>query len=920
MANDFIAVLACGVLEWNIRRLAEELPPGSLLIEVLPAQLHQNPARLRELLQGRIDELSPTPGLKGIVLGYGVCGRGTLELVARNVPLVMSRTQDCIGISLGSHQRYTEEFAARPGTRYLTHGWYEKTIERSPREQFHTERNRSLFGDTYEELATRYGEDNADFICRFRDSWKRNYQRAAYIRFAGEAEPAPGERATTSMARELHWEHEVLAGDESLLRALLAGDWLDRRILVVPPGHRTTGAPGDEVVSFTSGVESHLDQVLSRYRRPHELPKPEREGLGLGIDTGGTYTDAVVYDFATGRVLASAKSPTVHTDLLSGIRGALAEMPRELLAKVGRVGLSTTLATNAFVEHKGRPVGLLLMSPFAVNESEYPFRFVRHVAGALTMDGNERVAVCPDEIAAVSRQALAAGCEAIAVSGFGGVVNPAHERQVADIALKISGLHAVCGHELTSRLNFIERATTAAMNARLVPLVESLIESVEQALAEYGLTDCRIMMVKGDGSQMLAAAAKATPVETVLSGPAASVVGAARITGCQNAVVADMGGTTLDVAILRHGLPAMREEGARIGDFATSVAAMAVQTVGLGGDSEIDLSGWPQVAIGPRRVVPLCRLDELAPGFAARYVEELPDAISRACGSADVVALAPGANPAGNRVLGQLADGPLLLGILARRLNRAQPDQLNWRELEGEGRLLRHGLTLTDILHIEGTFQRFSAAPSQACLRLWSMLLETTVDELVAAIYQEFRRLVADTVLRAALPAECPWTTAGSMRLRRWLTDHFAAGDSNLPLAINLGLGMPLVGVGAPAPILFPQLSKVFGCEILVSEYSGVANAVGAIAGDVMLRETATIRMPDDGTFVCSWRGGSRRANNLDEALAACEKALCQCLREQAKANDIAYTEPAFSAAPSQAETREGSLLLGVTLVGELRG
>jgi len=920
MANDCIAVLACGVLEWNIRRLAEELPPGSLLIEILPAQLHQNPARLREMLQGRIDELSAQPGLKGIVLGYGVCGRGTLELMARNIPLVLPRTQDCIGISLGSHHRYAEEFAARPGTRYLTHGWYEKTVERSPREQYHTERNRSLFGESYGELAGRYGEDNADFICRFRDSWKRNYQRAAYIRFPGEREDAPGEAATRSMARELAWEHEVLVGDESLLRAMLTGDWQDHRILVVPPGHRTAGAPGDEVMSFTSGVESHLDQVLTRYRRPHELPRPIRSGIGLGIDTGGTYTDAVIYDFETGRVLASAKSPTVHAELVCGIRGALAQLPGEALAQVGRVGLSTTLATNAFVEHKGRPVGLLLMSPFAVNEAEYPFRFVRHVAGALTMEGLERAAICPDEIEVVSRQARAAGCEAIAISGFGSVVNPIHEQQVAEVALRTSGLHAVCGHELTTRLNFVERATTAAMNARLVPLVESLIESVEQALSEYGLSGCKIMMVKGDGSQMLAEAAKATPVETVLSGPAASVVGAARITGCQDAVVADMGGTTLDVAILRDGLPAMREEGARIGEFTTSVAAMAVQTVGLGGDSEIDLASWPKVTIGPRRVAPLCRLGELAPDLPARFVEALPDAIARASGSVDVVALAPGAVAAGNRILSQLVDGPLLLGTLARRLNRAQPSQLNWQELESEGKLVRHGLTLTDILHVEGTFQRFDAKPAQECLKLWSLLLEASVDEIIAAIYQEFRRMVVDTVLRAALPGSCPWEGAGSAPLRRWLTDHFAGTDSSLPVALQLGLKMPLVGVGAPAPALFPQLGRILGCEILVSEYSGVANAIGAIAGDVMIRETASIRMPDDGAFVCSWRGGSRRATSLDEALAACEAALCQRLRQQAEANDIAYTEPAFSAAPSQAETREGSLLLGVTLVAELRG
>jgi hypothetical protein len=920
MAPERIAVLACGVLEWNIRQLAAELPPDSLLIEALPAQLHQNPARLRELLQGRIDELSAQPGIKGIALGYGVCGRGTMDLAARQVPLVLPRTQDCIGISLGSHFRYAQEFAARPGTRYLTHGWYEKTVERSPREQYHTKRNQSLFGHSFEELADRYGGENADFICRFRDSWKRNYQRAAYIRFGDDPDPAPGEAATRSLADDLGWEHEVLEGDNSLLLAMLTGRWNDPRLLLVPPGHHTVAAPGEEVMSFTSGVESHLDQVLVRYRRPHEMPPPERHGTGLGIDTGGTYTDAVIYGFGDKTVLASAKAPTVHSDLLHGIRGALEQLPADLLRGVSRVGLSTTLATNAFVEHKGRPVGLLVMSPFAVNETDYPFRFVRHVAGALTMEGEEREPVCEDEIAAVARQAVAAGCEAIAISGFGSVVNPSHELKVAAIALAESGLHAVCGHELTSRLNFVERATTAAMNAKLVPLIESLIASVESALGEYGLGDAKIMMVKGDGSQMLAAAAKAKPVETVLSGPAASVVGAARLTGRQDAVVADMGGTTLDVAVLRHGLPAMREEGARIGDFSTSVAAMAVQTIGLGGDSEVDLANWPRVVIGPRRVVPLCRLAELAPDMPKRFVEEVPDSIARASGSVDVVALAPGVDPAGNRVLSQLAERPLLLGNLARRLNRAHPDHLNWRELESDGRLVRYGLTLTDILHHDGSFQRFDSAPVEQCLRLWALVLEASVEDLVGAIYHEFRRLVVDTVLRAALPESCPWAGPESLPLRQWLTGHFAGEDGRGPVSLRMDLGVPLVGVGAPTPTLFPQLGEVCGCEVLVSEYSGVANAVGAIAGDVMLRETAKIRMPDDGSFVCSWRGGSQRATRLDEALAICERALCGCLGEQAEANEIAYTEPAFSAAPSQAETREGSLLLGVTLVGELRG
>ena len=917
--NKKIGVIACGVLEWNIRRIAAEITDVDLLLHFLPAQLHENPMRLRELLQEKIDELEMGGDLAGIVVGFGVCGRGTIGISAQRVPLAFPRTQDCIGIFLGSHARHQREFNSKPGTRYLTCGWYEKTLRDRPRKHFRSARDHSLYGVTREELENRYGLENAEFICEFRESWKRNYQRSAYIRFPAEDGIPPGQAIAQGLADSLDWEHAVLDGDESLLLALLTGDWGDSRILLVPPGNKTVSAPGEAVIGFTAGVDSQVEDILRKYDASAQTGPPQRSGLGLGVDTGGTFTDAVIHDFSAAQTLAYAKAPTTHENLVDGIKAALEQLPQDLLRQVGRVGLSTTLATNAFVERKGRPVALLLMSPVTVHLDRLPFRYVRAIDGAMTMDGEERSALNQKQVRECALEAKAAGCEAFAISGFGSVVNPRHEQEAARIAYDATGLHAVCGHELTNELNFMDRATTAAMNAKLIPMIEELLAAVEQALAHLGLQDVKVMVVKGDGSHMLDRVAREFPVETVLSGPAASVVGAAQLFANADAAVVDMGGTTLDVALIRNGAPILSETGARIGEFQTSIKAMAIQTIGLGGDSEIDLSRWPKVRIGPRRIVPLCRLHE----DQSRIIERLPtlvrDYISFDANCIDIVALAPGTTASG-RVLELLASGPMLLGQLARRMSRSWPAHIPWRELEDAGKITRYGLTLTDILHYERKFTAFDRITVEQVIAYWAMLLDVDAADIVERVHHEFRRLVCDTVLEVTVPKACPWRTTEA--LRDWLTAHFAQsqpGDES-PVTFRAELACPLIAVGAPVATLFPELQSVLNQEILISDFASVANAIGAIAGDVLLREAATVKVGSEGAFVCSWRGGAARAVDFRDAMNRCERELIDLVRREAAANDIPYRQPFFNATKHEARTRDGVLLLGVTLQAELRG
>ena len=263
--------------------------------------------------------------------------------------------------------------------------------------------------------------------------------------------------------------------------------------------------------------------------------------IALGIDTGGTYTDAALVDHGTGRVLATAKALTTRRDLSIGIGEAIdavfGKHDAPTPAAVNLVALSTTLATNAIVEDQGSPICLILIGYDADLIQQYGFQDdlvtddVVYVAGGHDIHGDEATPL--DELGLrkviLSRRDQV---EAFAVSGYFGVRNPAHElrtreliQELTDDAGRGTGLPVTCGHDLTTRLNSVRRATTVALNARLVPLLRELIGTLRDTLAERAIV-APLMVVKGDGSLVRAEWAMRRPIETILSGPAASAVGA----------------------------------------------------------------------------------------------------------------------------------------------------------------------------------------------------------------------------------------------------------------------------------------------------------------------------------------------------------------------------------------------------------
>src|ERR1700691_5612980 len=364
-------------------------------------------------------------------------------------------------------------------------------------------------------------------------------------------------------------------------------------------------------------------------------PLAER-GLWLGLDTGGTFTDAVL--LADGReVIASAKALTTPWNLAIGISEAIHAVLSSLAAAerraVSLISVSTTLATNAVVENRFSPVCTLLIG-FDDAMAERSGLQRRGTAGALvriqgghTATGEE---AAPLDEAAVERAVSEHGdrVKAFAVAAHFSVRNPLHELRARKIIRASSPKPVTCAHELSSKLDAPRRALTAALNARLTPQIRHLIEALARVLNAESIA-APLMIVKGDGSLMKAEIALEYPVETILSGPAASVVGAGFLTGLQDFVVADMGGTTTDVAVVSGGRPVISGEGALVGAWRTMVEAVDVRTSGLGGDSEVYFDRQHRLCVGPRKAMPLSLLAHSFPAALAHLrsmaeLERLP--------------------------------------------------------------------------------------------------------------------------------------------------------------------------------------------------------------------------------------------------------------------------------------------------------
>lgn len=650
----------------------------------------------------------------------------------------------------------------------------------------------------------------------------------------------------------------------------------------------------------------------------------------LGVDTGGTYTDAVIVDEAATRVIGSAKSLTTRGDLALGIGRAVDAALAEAgvaAGEVALVSLSTTLATNALVEGQGGRVALVFIG-FSEADLERGGLVealkgdpVIRLAGGHNHAGIEAAAL---DLAALEAQVAGLSDQVMgfAVASAFATRNPAHEVAARDMIRRVTGRPVTCSHELSANLNGPKRALTAVLNARLIGMIDRLVAACERHLEAVGIA-APLMVVRGDGALISAAMVRERPIETILSGPAASIVGARWLTGEKDALVSDIGGTTTDVALLRDGLPEIDPQGARVGGFRTMVEAVAMRTTGLGGDSEVHLitEGLDGgLRLGPRRLVPVSLL-------AVEHGAMVHAALDRWLSSEAVgefdgrFAIPMGGNVGGLgardvAVLGRLTAPMPVASVLTSRLEVAALERLVAR-----GLVMISGVTPSDASHVLGRLSAWDGVAAEKAVRLLARRRNGrgerfATDEKVfaQAIIDQLTAQTVECLLEAAFgedPAfagEVPEVLARHRLVAAGLAQHRGVVE------ISARLGVPVIGLGASAPSYYGAVGDRLGCRMVLPEHAGVANAIGAVVGQVSQRVSGLVSSPAEGRFVAHLAEGLKAFGDREAALAAMEAALVAEAEARARAAGAEEVQLRVARDVREAEVEGRSMFIEATV------
>ena len=328
----------------------------------------------------------------------------------------------------------------------------------------------------------------------------------------------------------------------------------------------------------------------------------------LGIDVGGTFTDSVLLDNkaagAVAQVLAQAKVPTTHEDVLQCLLAALdAVLPQVEAAasKLERVVISSTIVTNALTEHKLDPVFLAVITGPGMNIKGHVPVTPYYLSGYVDHRGKVTAQIDWTKHRDLLNKKGSGVC---AVSGKFAVRDPQLEFQAEHELTKCGYKKVFLGSELSGELNFVRRTNSAYFAAQVYTLFQKFSQRITRALTERGI-NAPVHILKADGGTLPLEAAIQQPVEAVFTGPAASVLGIEALAApAVNSISLDVGGTTTDIAFWEQGLPLMAKRGAVINGYPTAVRSFHMRSIGIGGDSRIHKLNDGSYQVGPEREGP----------------------------------------------------------------------------------------------------------------------------------------------------------------------------------------------------------------------------------------------------------------------------------------------------------------------------
>ena len=345
----------------------------------------------------------------------------------------------------------------------------------------------------------------------------------------------------------------------------------------------------------------------------------------IGLDVGGTHTDVVLID--RDGLQKEVKVPTDPSDLFQSVLSGLDAITQDIdPSDINRIVLSTTLTTNAIVQNKIPPVGMIVSSGPGIDPEFY--RTNSHyftVAGSIDHRGREIEPIDPDEINEIAGQLRKDGIQHIGIVGKFSIRNPSHELKISEI-LQNSFEKTFMGHRISGNFNFGRRIATTYLNAAVYPLHREFFQAVQKSLATKGL-NLPLRLLKADGGNLNFESSIDYPAQTILSGPAASVMGAVAF-GPRNedTLVMDIGGTTTDMAVLINQAPVLNPLGIKLAAYKTLIRSLETLSLGLGGDSAVRINNG-KLVVGPERLGPAMAYGGPVPTptDALFVLEDIPD-------------------------------------------------------------------------------------------------------------------------------------------------------------------------------------------------------------------------------------------------------------------------------------------------------
>ena len=619
----------------------------------------------------------------------------------------------------------------------------------------------------------------------------------------------------------------------------------------------------------------------------------------LGVDTGGTYTDAVILEDEE-RVIAFSKALTTHSDLSLGIGSAIQKAVKQRNTapeKISLVSLSTTLATNALVEGQGDRVALVMIG-FQDSDLEKhsifdalkgdPFLVIE---GGHNYAGFEKSRLAKNKLSKWVSEIK--GVSAYAVCSQFAVRNPEHELEAAEIIRKLTDKPVSLSHQISAKLNGPKRALTAVLNARLIALIDLLIIKAEHVIKSLGIL-APLMVVRGDGALISAAQAREKPIETILSGPAASIVGARWLTGETEAIISDIGGTTTDIAVLKGGKPAIDPRGASVGPYRTMVEAVAMYTFGLGGDSEVKLGLeglGGDISLGPKRVIPVALAASIEPDLIHQTLDnqlknETPNDFDARFIRRTRASTEPVLSERDDKVYRRIGEQFYPMSEVVK----SRLDLQSVIKLVSMGVAQISAVTPSDASHVLGKSNAWDKEAAIKAIDLFARRRNGSGELLAGSTAQMAERIVcqlteqtSSSILEMAFSEEkVDFGDKPDVLAKHPLTQFGLAGYSDL-IKVNVGISKKIIGLGASAPTYYPAVGTELNCEVILPEYAGVANAIGAVVGKIVMRESGVISSPSEGKYLVHLDGKPVNFTSEAKALKVLEEKLTEKSIQKAK-------------------------------------